>query len=336
MTTTTRPPGGAVYLRLGAALLALAAGTVAVLVAAELLSTTPGPAPLPASTSPAAGAAPAATPSPAQPSSSGFPAPPPGSVVFAQEVGSDAVALAVVPGSPLRLQASVVGPDGSGVGGLRVAFLAGGRRIAATACGAGCYRASVDAAAPGPSVAVSLPRSTVRFALPAAWPPADGTAIVARAGRVWRGLETLVSHERLGSSPTAVLHTVYRFQAPSSLSYTIRGGSAAVIVGGTRWDRPAPGARWRRSPQSPELRQPQPFWASATDAHVVGSGRLRGRAIQRVSFFDPSSSAWFLAAIDRRTGHTLDLRMTAASHFMHDVYGPFDVPFRITPPGGSR
>lgn len=330
----TRPAGrtaAAVYLRLAAALLALAAGVAAVLVVAELLHRTPGPAP--ASTA----AAPAAPPPPALPTPGGFPAPPAGAVVFSREAGGDAVALAVVAAPKLRLQASVVGPSGSGVAGLRVRFVVAGRRVATTPCGAGCYSAVLSAARPGSTVVVELPRAAVRFAMPAQWPPPDGAAVVARAGRVWRSLRTLVSHERLASSPTNTLFTVYRFEAPSSLTYTIRGDSAAVVIGGSRWDRSAPGAAWRRSPQTPALRQPTPFWASATDAHVVGTGTLRGRPVWRVSFFDPRSSAWFLVAIDRRSYRTLDVRMTAASHFMHDVYGRFDAPFQITPPnrGGS-
>ena len=51
-----------------------------------------------------------------------------------------------------------------------------------------------------------------------------------------------------------------------------------------------------------------------------------------VSFFDPATPGWFEASIDRTNGHTLDLEMIAASHFMHDVYGPFNAPLRLTRP----
>jgi hypothetical protein len=51
-----------------------------------------------------------------------------------------------------------------------------------------------------------------------------------------------------------------------------------------------------------------------------------------VSFFDPRTPAWFVAKIDRATGNTLALDMIAASHFMHDVYGPFDAPIQLRPP----
>lgn len=317
MTRPAASTAAAVSLRSAAALAALAAGVGAIVVVALLVRATPGPR-----------AAAVEAPAPAQ--EPGFPAPPRGAFVLAREVGTDAVALAVIPGTPLGLQASVVGPDGAGVAGLRVAFVVGGRRLPAVACGPGCYRASVSAAAPR-RIVVMLPRAAVPFALPRL-PAPDATAIVARAARVWRGLRTLVSHERLASSPTNALHTVYRFQAPDRLAYTIRGRSAAVVIGGTRWDRSAPGAAWQRSAQTSALRQPTPFWASAVDAHVVGAGTLRGRPVLRVSFFDPQSSAWFLVAIERRSYRTLDVRMVAASHFMHDAYGSFDAPLRIVPP----
>jgi hypothetical protein len=68
------------------------------------------------------------------------------------------------------------------------------------------------------------------------------------------------------------------------------------------------------------------------DARVVRADRPGPRATQRVSFFDPSTPAWFEASIDRQTHRTLVLKMIAAAHFMHDVYGPFDAPIRIVPP----
>jgi hypothetical protein len=51
-----------------------------------------------------------------------------------------------------------------------------------------------------------------------------------------------------------------------------------------------------------------------------------------VSFFDPTTPAWFRARIDKATGHTLLLDMVAVAHFMHHVYGPFDAPIRLLPP----
>ena len=80
------------------------------------------------------------------------------------------------------------------------------------------------------------------------------------------------------------------------------------------------------------MTQPQPFWQSAVDAHVLGSVNVHGRPAWKVSFFDPKTPAWFTILVDKQTKHTLDLSMTAAAHFMHDTYGSFDAPLTIEPP----
>ena len=270
----------------------------------------------------------------ATPNEPGFPAPPDGALVLSREAGSRALGLAVVPGQHGTLvRVSLLSPAGPGAAGLDAGVRFGRRpAVALTPCGAGCYQAEIATANVSRSVSVTVGETAYAFILPSVRLPADGTRIVERAAQVWRGLKTLVWRERLAGSPTNVLHTVFRAVAPDELSYTISGGSAAVIIGGTRWDRSSPAGRWHEGSQNPSLRQPSPFWASATDARVLGSGRSGGRAVWFVSFFDPSTPAWFLATIDKRTYHTLELTMTAASHFMHHVYGPFDAPLRLHPP----
>ena len=66
--------------------------------------------------------------------------------------------------------------------------------------------------------------------------------------------------------------------------------------------------------------QPSPVWVSAQDAHVVGETPNTWR----ITFYDPRTPAWFAITVDKRTTHTLDLRMTTTAHFMHEKYGPFD------------
>jgi len=320
------------YLRFGAAIAALAAGAAGIVVVVMLLRSVPGPTSR--SVAPAAPAPPApaalaiAGGQIATPNDPGFPAPPPGAVVLAQQAGSRALAIAVKPGV---VRVSVLGTSGGGEGGLRVALQFGrGYLITPEPCGAGCYQTKVRGTPVSP-VTVRIGGEAYRFSLPRL-PAADGTAIVRRASESWNALRTLVWHERLASSPTNVLVTVYRAVAPHSLAYTIAGHSAAVIIGGTRWDRATPTAPWRKSEQNPPVRQPQPFWDRVTDAHVLGTAQLGRHRVWRVSFFDPSTPAWFEASIERATGRTLELDMIAASHFMHDVYGPFDAPLRVTPP----
>ena len=276
----------------------------------------------------------AQSPAPREPS---FPAPPRDAVVFAREDGANALALAV---GPNAVQASVVGPEGTGVSGLPLSFAVTtptGLVIPAegTPCGPGCYSADVATAMPR-RVAVAVGRGTQQrrfpFVLPRPWPPPDATALVRRSGRAWRRLKTLVWRERLASSPDRVLRTIYSAVAPSSLSYRIAGGPQAVVIGRRRWDRASPTASWQRSSQVPPLRQPVPFWSAVRNAHVVGSGIVRGRPVWRVTFFDPRTPAWFSLALDKQTLRTFELRMVATAHFMHHVYGPFNAPLTLEPP----
>ena len=91
------------------------------------------------------------------------------------------------------------------------------------------------------------------------------------------------------------------------------------------------GQGWHESSQQP-IRQPAPLWASVANAHLLGSTTLRGRPVWEIAFFDPTIPAWFTIWVDKATARTLELRMTAAQHFMHQVYGPFDMPLQIVPP----
>jgi len=115
------------------------------------------------------------------------------------------------------------------------------------------------------------------------------------------------------------------------VAYQVEGGWAGIVVGGRRWDRSPAGKHWVSSAQS-RLTQPVPAWVRVTDAHVLGTTTVDGRPAWRVSFFDPGTPAWFTVAIDRKTFYTLDSRMTATAHFMHDVYDSFDTTPAIRPP----
>src|ERR1044071_8734978 len=269
------------------------------------------------------------------PAGSRFPAPPNGAVVFAREAGPHVLALGVVPRrNAVLLQASVLDGDGQGVSGLGLVVSVRGVRHAATACGAGCYRATVTHAGKPDVVLVSGATSTTwRVALPEVWPPPDGAAIMARAGRVWRSLRSVAYVEHLAADPTNHQTSDWRVAAPDRAAYSIRGGGGeGIVIGARRWDRPTATARWIPSQQTAVLTQPVPFWVAVRDAHVLGTVKNAGRAAWRVSFFDPRTPAWFEATVEKRTWHTLELRMLAAAHFMHDVYRSFDHAPAIVPP----
>jgi hypothetical protein len=257
------------------------------------------------------------------------PAPSPrGALVLAGESGTRAIALAVTPG---RLTATVLAPSGSPQQGLSLSFRSDGRDARARPCGAGCYTAAIRAAG---RVEVRPSGSPpVTFSIPASARPA--AKIVARATRVLRDLRSLVYVESLRSSPKVGLLATWKMVAPDRLSYRIRGGAGAVVIGNRRWDQSRPGASWTRSEQAPALRLPQPAWGDRADnAHLLGTGRVDGRPVWIVSFVNPTVPAWFTAWIDRESYRTLRMRMTAASHFMLHRYLEFDGPVKIVPPPG--
>ena len=254
------------------------------------------------------------------------PAPPRGALVLAGESGTRAIALAVTPG---RLTATVLGPSGSPQRGLSLSFRSADRDARARPCGAGCYTAALRAAG---RVEVRPSGSPpVTFSVPASARPAE--KIVARATRVLQGLRSLVFVESLRSGPSGGLEATFKIAAPDRLSYRIKGGAGAVVIGNRRWDQARPGAAWTRTEQAPPLDLPQPEWGGrAENAHLLGTGRIDGRPVWIVSFVNPTIPAWFTTWIDRESYRMLRLRMTAASHFMVHRYSEFDRPLKIAPP----
>jgi len=325
-----------VLVRFAAALATVPLGAVAVVLALLLIQRTPGPtSAAPSPTAPPAAPAASTRPAPAS-APSGFPAPPAGAVVFSRQQGRDALALAVLPhGSRLLLQASVLGPEGHGVKGLAVRFGVAGRASRAVACGAGCYRATLTSRGRPREVVVDVRGGGApahwRVALPRQWPAPDATKLMAQAGAAWRSLRSLSYLDRLAAGPGQEVTTRWRIVAPDRVAYDVSSGGSAVIIGSRRWDRPQNG-KWIESLQEPPLQQPLPFWAAVSNAHLLGSGRLRGRPVWDVSFFDPVTPAWFDVRVDKATHRVLDLRMITTAHFMHDTYGSFNGPVEIEPP----
>ena len=265
----------------------------------------------------------------------GFPAPPQGAVVYSRQLGRDALALAVLPDSDqVVVQASVVGPEREGVSGLDVTFGNGGLTASGRACGAGCYRAVLPAEARPTAIDVVVvdgdARTSWSVPLPGRWPPRDAAPLVGRADRVWRSLRSLAFDETLGAGLQTVVRSSWTVEAPDRLTYRIVGGASAVVIGKRRWDK-SPDEAWTSSPQRP-IRQPTPPWVRATNAHVVGKTVVDGRQALVVTFFDPNTPGWFRIVVDRRTLRTLDLRMVATAHFMHDRLHSFDAVPAIRPP----
>ena len=260
------------------------------------------------------------------------PAPPRRSVTFARESGALAVALAVRPVDPLRLVATIIGPSGRGVDGLDVELRAAsaGHRASAVArsCGHGCYAASLRASRPRVFEVEIGRTSAVAFPVTGAWPPPSGTAFLRRATSAFRGLHSAVYLEHLASRPGNAIDTTWKVRAPNRLAYDIRGGAGGIVIGGTRWDRPVPGAEWRRSATTP-LEQPFPPWGlRAVDARVLRETASR----VTLSWLDPGVPAWFTGTFDRATALPRELRMTASAHFMRQRYIAYNRSVAIEPP----
>lgn len=321
----------AVIVRLLAGIVAVAVGVTAIALVAMLVHDTPGPV---ATTSASTVSAPSAPAPPAR-ASLRFPAPPRGAVVFTHQDVGTVLALAVTPGRRLGLQLSALGPSGKGTAGLDVSFAVAGRSVRGAPCGSGCYRASL--AVPGRPRAVGVAvrgggLGTVwRETLPATWPAPSASALVARAGSVWKSLRSLAYVEHLASDPQHAVTSLWRVASPDRAAYQVVGGYGGIVIGDRRWDR-APGGRWIESEQSSPLTQPVPTWSSVRNAHLLGSGTVRGRPARIASFYDPSIPAWFTVAIEKSTSRTLNVRMMATAHFMNDAYGAFNRARPITPP----
>ncbi|MGZ4388856.1 MAG: hypothetical protein ACXVZL_05695, partial [Gaiellaceae bacterium] len=167
--------------------------------------------------------------------------------------------------------------------------------------------------------------------LPARPQSARAAAIVRADEVAIRSLRSLVIREHLAASPTNSIDTTYRIAAPDRLAYVTSRGDEAIVVGGRRWDRPSPTARWVESAQD-RLHLPALDWLSVRSPSLLGDGVVGGRPVWRVSFADPAEPAWFEVAIEKRTHRQLRVRMVAAAHFMTRDYGGFDRPQKIRPP----
>jgi hypothetical protein len=256
--------------------------------------------------------------------------PSPGGVVLARESGRLAVVLSARREGQgrLGLTATVIGPSGSGASGLRVAFGGGGRRVAARACGSGCYSGSLGGSPQ--RVTVRVGGASVAFAFPARAPAAN--ELVRRVARSLRSARSLVIDERLASSPKVGIVARFEVAAPDRLRYQIAGGSDAIVIGAHRWDRATPRERWVPSQQTPLSLPAVPWGGSPQDARVVG----QTQRLWIVTLLDPQIPAWFELRVDKRTLRPAQVRMIAAAHFMRDRYSRYDEPLAIRPPRAAR
>ena len=247
------------------------------------------------------------------------PVPPSGALVLAKEVGPLGVAIAL---EQQRITAIVLSPAGGGLSGLDVVLDGSPTKT----CGHGCYRVE---RAPGRTVAIAItgngPVRRVSFVVPRLARPADG--LVRRLQLRYRALASVRFYEELRSDPTHGITARWLLEQPNRVDYTIPGGAQGIVIGGRRWDRATPAAKWQESAQTP-LTQPATQWNYATNAHVIADDG----ATKTVSFVDPTVPAYFTVRFDATTLLPRVLHMTAAAHFMTDRYESFNSPRAIYPP----
>jgi copper transport protein len=247
------------------------------------------------------------------------PRPPREALVLAREVGPLGVAIEL---ESQRVTAIVLSPAGGGLSGLDVRL----NGNTTSTCGHGCYRTDL---APGPTVAVELsgfgPIRRTSFDVPHGSRPADD--LVRRLQRRYRALASVHFLEQLRSDPTHGITARWLLEQPNRVDYAIPGGAQGIVIGGHRWDRATPAAKWQESDQTP-LTQPATQWNFATNARVVAADG----ATTTVSFVDPSVPAYFTVRFDTTTLRPRVLHMTAAAHFMTDRYESFNSPRAIYPP----
>jgi hypothetical protein len=265
------------------------------------------------------------------PTAPDFVAPPRGSVVFGGAAGKYAVGLAVVPlRERVGLQVSLATIRGLVPQGLPVTLEVDGREVEPDGCGRGCYRAVVDDPPKRVAVHMRFPTRTLRFEMPKAWPPREGASMLADVERLWRGLRTLVFHESISTAGSAPFGSTWRIVAPDRLSVEADDRTQAkIIIGDRSWYRVD--GSWTEAPQIP-VRQPVPFWAQVTNAHVLASTNVAGQPAWRISFFDPKTPAWMTVEVAKATLLPLRVRMIAAQHYETLTYRGFDEPQTIRPP----
>jgi hypothetical protein len=236
----------------------------------------------------------------------------------------------------MRLTATIVGPDNTGVDDLQLNFRVVGTEGATlepgNSCGAGCYRAVSTFVGTPTGVTINFAGETaaaVKFSLPPRWTQAR--KLISRATATFRGLHSVSYRESLASSPQTKITSLWKQVAPDRLQYTVRGGASGILIGGVRWDKTSPGAAWTRSAFQP-IPAPAPIWPKRpSNVNLLDSGK-NGYTL---SLLDRSIPAWFTIRFDPKL-RPQTLQMTAAAHFMRHRYLSFNKPLVIKAPDASR
>jgi len=192
-------------------------------------------------------------------------------------------------------------------------------------CGIGCY---IGRAGPGRLVVVAHGSTRLEFDLGLQLP---ANQLLSRVNETYADQRSVVYVQHIATGLGATVDALWKEVAPDSFSYRIKRGSDAIVIGNRRWDRD-PGTGWKRSTtiKSSGFTPPWGSTGRLANAHIL---RQQGKTLT-ISFLgaDPSYPAWFTAVVERRNLHVLDVRMTAAGHFMRARYLSWNNEVKLEPP----
>ena len=216
------------------------------------------------------------------------------------------------PRADVSVATTVLAQDGTPGAGLRVARRRRRRLGPVAPCGAGRYCGELAVDGPRPQLRVRLTRpggrvSTVSMRLPRIPSPSARPRSCARPGRVPRAaLGDRQRAARVGAAVRAAAHAVQLRRArPPELPDRRRGRGGR--------DRHAPlgpaasTSRWQKSSQEP-TQVPATDWRRVRDASLLGTVTRDGRAVELVSFYDPTVPAGSRPRSTRDTQLPLDVR----------------------------
>ena len=207
------------------------------------------------------------------------------------------------------------------------------------ACGLGCFAGSSRFDRRGTwrlAVEIDSNRGAILMSDTVAIPTPDGSAELARALGAVERLQSAKLDESLSGRVGGVTYrTVYRFQAPDRMEYTLNG-STTIIIGEREFSRTANGG-WSEQPfPAPGFRWPsgyyREFWRGAAAIRLLGTATVDGVPVTEVAFVRPDVPAWFRVWIGTSDGLIRREQMRAEGHIMDHTYSGFDRATAIGPP----
>lgn len=254
-------------------------------------------------------------------------------LMIAGRAGDVLVGLRVRPGGPIDI--TVIPADTKPIPKDALAITVGRQRVAATRCGASCFRvAASHALRRRLALRVTVDRdgkqpARAAFVVPPRLPPAaDG--LLRALSRSMSRIRSFRVDETLSSGLSGI-KARFLFRAPDRMSYVTSDGARAVVIGAKRWDSDKRGP-WKQT-EATGVRVPSFMWSGAGGARLVGRSSLEGSPVRVLAAFRPDADfpAWFRLFVrpDRRV---VRAEMIAPAHFMVDRLSSFDQRVRISPP----